>query len=65
MPVKIVNKRSLSECIISDHKKRLSSFLTESELNSVEIKLVNDQVLFNASDAILAKITAKYGQPDK
>ena len=65
MPVKIVNKRSLSECIISDHKKRLSTFLTESELNSVEIKIINNRVSFDASDAILTKITAKYGQPDK
>ncbi|AXY01239.1 MULTISPECIES: hypothetical protein [Vibrio] len=63
MPIKKKGNFDLVSSIIADTKLKLSSFLTEEEVDEVQISVDDGKLSFHAKDEILAKIEDFFGKP--
>lgn len=63
MPIRRTGNLDVNAGVVKLMQGRLGGFLSEEELAQTEVKVVDGNLVFNAPQSVLQKITQNLGQP--
>jgi len=63
MPIRRTGNLDVNAGVVKLMQGRLAGFLSEEELAQTEVKVVDGNLVFNAPQSVLQKITQNLGQP--